>query len=265
MDKMLVVVFDSETKAYECSEALQELHWEGSINLYSQVVIARDASGKVEVKQEGDMGPAGTAVGLLTGSLIGMIGGPVGLVLGAGAGTFGDMVYDLAHLGVGEDFLKEVEKSLQPGKAAVVAEVWEEWTAPVDTRLGALGGVIHRRERKDVLNDLIEQDIAAIKADIAELEAEFTQASVETKAKLQKKLDAARDRLRDTRDGIQARIEASQIETDAKIKYLEEQTSRESNERKAKRESLITELRAEQTRRSHQLKQVLENAKEAMK
>ncbi len=89
MDKMLVVVFDSELKAYDGSRALQELQNEGSINLYSKAVIARDASGKVAVKQQGDMGPVGTAVGLLTGSLLGLIGGPVGLAIGAGAGMSG--------------------------------------------------------------------------------------------------------------------------------------------------------------------------------
>ena len=46
MDKILVVIFDSESKAYEGSKALQELQHEGSINLYSKAVIARDASGK---------------------------------------------------------------------------------------------------------------------------------------------------------------------------------------------------------------------------
>src|SRR3990172_7604586 len=105
MDKMLVVGFDSELKAYEGSRALQELQNEGSINLYAKAVIARDASGKVEVKQAGDMGPVGTAVGLLTGSLIGLIVGPVGLAIGAYAGTVGGLVYDLANAGVGEDFL----------------------------------------------------------------------------------------------------------------------------------------------------------------
>ena len=89
MDKMLVVVFDSELKAYEGSKALQELQNEGSINLYAKAVIARDASGKVAVKQQGDMGPVGTAVGLLTGSLIGLIGGPVGLAIGATPGRTG--------------------------------------------------------------------------------------------------------------------------------------------------------------------------------
>jgi uncharacterized membrane protein len=126
MDKIVVVVFDSESKAYEGSQALQELQNEGSINLYAKAVIARDANGKLTVKQQGDMGPVGTAVGLLTGSLIGLLGGPVGVAIGVGIGTSGGMLYDLAQLGVAEDYLVEVGKSLLPGKAAVVAEVWEE-------------------------------------------------------------------------------------------------------------------------------------------
>ncbi len=145
MDKMLVVVFDSEAKAYEGSKALQELQDEGSINLYAKAVITRDASGKVVVKQEGDQGPIGTTVGLLTGSLVGLIGGPVGFVLGGGAGMSMGLLYDLVKLGVDEDYLEEVKKSLLPGKAAVVAEVWEEWTTPVDTRMEALGGEIYAR------------------------------------------------------------------------------------------------------------------------
>jgi uncharacterized membrane protein/sporulation protein YlmC with PRC-barrel domain len=264
MDKMLVVGFDSEIKAYEGSKALQELQEEGSINLYAKAVIARDASGKVTVKQQGDMGPVGTAVGLLTGSLIGLIGGPIGLAIGAGAGMFGGLFYDLAHLGVGEDFLAEVEKFLLPGKAAVVAEVWEEWTLPVDTRMEALGGVVFRRTRWEVLDTQIERDVAALNADLAELEAEFDQATGEAKANLQKKIDAAKARLQATQDAIQARIEASQKETEAKIKSLQEQATKERGVRKAKREARIAELKADQKRRSDLLKQAWELAKEAL-
>jgi uncharacterized membrane protein/sporulation protein YlmC with PRC-barrel domain len=169
MDKMLVVVFDSELKAYEGSRALQELEGDGSINLYAKAVITRDASGKVEVKQAGDMGPVGTAVGMLTGSLIGLIGGPVGMAIGAYAGSVGGMVYDLGNAGVGEDFLADVEKSLLPGKSAVVAEVWEEWTMPVDARMEALGGVTFRRTRSEVQEDQIERDVAALDAELTEL------------------------------------------------------------------------------------------------
>src|SRR5512138_1466189 len=144
MDKIVVIGFDNELKAYEGSLALQELQNEGSINLYAKAVIARDAAGKVTVKQEGDMGPVGTAVGLLTGSLIGVFGGPVGVAVGAGVGTYGGFLYDLLNLGVGEDYLAEVGKSLKPGKAAVVAEAWEDWMLPVDSKMEALGGIVFR-------------------------------------------------------------------------------------------------------------------------
>src|SRR5512139_1839313 len=172
MDRMLAIIFNNELKAYEGARALQELQNEGSINLYAKAVIARDASGKVEVKQAGDMGPVGTAVGLLTGSLIGLLGGPVGLAIGAYAGTVGGLFYDLGHQTVGEDFLNEVGRSLQPGKAAVVAEVWEEWTMPVDTRMEALGGVVFRRTSMEVVDEQIERDVAALNAELAELKAE---------------------------------------------------------------------------------------------
>jgi len=264
MDKMLVVIFDSEIKAYEGARVLQELQEEGSINLYAKAVIARDASGKVSVKQQGDVGPVGTAVGLLTGSLIGLIGGPVGVAIGAGAGTYGGMLYDLVHLGISEDYLYEVEQSLKPGKAAVVAEVWEEWTLPVDTRMEALGGVVFRRSRSEFVDAQMERDIQVLKADIAELEAERDQASGEAKAKLQAKVDAAKTRLQAMQDEIQARIETSKQEAEAKIKSLQEQAAREGGERKAKREARIAELQADQKRRSDLLKQAWELIKNAL-
>ncbi len=264
MDKMLVVVFDSEAKAYDGSKALQELMQEGSINLYSKAVITRDASGKVEVKQKGDMGPVGTSAGLLTGGLIGLLGGPVGFAIGASAGTYGGLLYDLAHLGVGEDFFSAVAKYLQPGKAAVVAEVWEDWVLPVDTRMEELGGVVFRRTRKEVLGTVIERDVEGLKIELAELEAELDKATGEARVRLQKQVDAAKTRLQDIQDGIQARIETSNQETDAKIKSLREQVVKESGERKVKREARIAELQADQKRRSALLKRAWELTKEAL-
>jgi peptidoglycan hydrolase CwlO-like protein len=174
------------------------------------------------------------------------------------------MLYDLANLGVSEDFLYEVEESLQPGKSAVVAEVWEEWTLPVDTRMEALGGTVIRRTRSEFLDAQMQRDIDALKADLAELEAERDQANGEAKAKLQKKIDATRGKLQAAQDAFQARIEASQKETEAKIQSLQAQADRMHGEQKAKREARITELKAEQERRKEQLKKSLEETKKAM-
>ena len=264
MDKFLVIVFDSELKAYEAAKALEDLQQEGSINLYEKVVIARDASGKLTVKQKGDKGPIGTTVGMLNGSLISTIGGTVGVAVGADSGTVRGLLFDLAHLGVSEDFLYEVERTLQPGNAAVIAEVWEEWTMPVDTRMEALGSVVYRESRKEVVDDQFERDIAALKADLGELEAEYKQSTGEARAKLQKKIDAARGRLQAELDDIQTRIEASQKQTEAKIKSLQEQAVKESGERKAKREARVAELKGDQLRRSDLLKQAWELTKEAL-
>jgi uncharacterized membrane protein len=264
MDKILVVVFENESKAYEGSLALQELQNEGSLNLYAKAVIARNADGKVEVKQAGDAGPVGTAIGLLTGSLIGLLGGPLGVAIGVSVGTSGGMLYDLAQLGVGADYLDEVGKSLLPGKAAVVAEVWENWTLPVDTKMEALGGVVFRRTRMDIVDDQIEKDVDALNADLDELEAEYAQASAKAKAKLQIRIDNAQAKLQAAQDAMQARLESSQQETEAKIQSLQEQAAKAQGERKAKLEKRIAELKADSQRRSDQLRQAGEHIKEAL-
>ena len=51
MDRMLVVVFDNETKAYEGENALLQLDAEGSISVYAYAVLAKHADGTVNVKQ----------------------------------------------------------------------------------------------------------------------------------------------------------------------------------------------------------------------
>jgi uncharacterized membrane protein len=255
MDKILVVVFDGESKAYEGSRALQALHNEGTISLYSKAVIARNADGRVEVREAGDEGPVGTAVGLLTGSLLGLLGGPAGVFIGASTGMFTGMAYDLANAGVGEDFLDEVGRFLQPGKAAVVAEVWEDWVLPVDTRMQALGGVVFRRMRGDILDAWIERDVAALDAELAELEAESEKASGEAKAKLQAKIDAVKGNLQTMQEGVRARHKASQVETEAKLNSLREQAAKAHGDRKARLEKRMAELKTEDERRRKLLEQ----------
>jgi uncharacterized membrane protein len=218
----------------------------------------------VTVKQQGDMGPVGTAVGLLTGSLIGLLGGPVGLAIGAGIGTSGGFLYDMAHLGVSQDFLDGVGGSLKPGKAAVVAEIWEDWTLPVDTKMESLGGVVFRLTRRDSLDRQIEWDITTLKGEIDELEAEQDHANGEAKTKLQAKIDTAKAKLQAAQERAKARLEASQKEIEAKIDALEEKAVKTYGERKAKMEQRIAELKAEHKRRSEQLKQARQHIKETL-
>ena len=57
MDRMLVVVFDNESKAYEGKKALLQLDGEGSIAAYGYAVVAKNSDGTTSVKQGDDSGP----------------------------------------------------------------------------------------------------------------------------------------------------------------------------------------------------------------
>ena len=172
--------------------------------------------------------------------------------------------YSLPPDAVGEDYLNEVGKSLLPGNAAVVAEVWEEWTLPVDTKMEALGGVVFRSTRMEFVDDQMEKDIAALNADLDELDAEYAQASAEAKKKLQTRIDNTKAKLQAAQNAMKARLVSSQQEMEAKIQSLEKQVAKARGERKAKLEKRIAELKADQKRRSDLLKQAWELTKKAL-
>jgi DNA anti-recombination protein RmuC len=174
------------------------------------------------------------------------------------------VLYDLAKVGVGGDFLDEVGHHLQPGKVAVVAEVYEEWVMPVDTRMEAAGGVVFRRARAEVLDSQIERDATALKAELADLKAERARANKQAKAKLQAKINSARAKLEATQDRAKAAAEAAKREMDAKVKSLKEQVAKAQGDAKAKLEARIAEVQSEYKRRSGKLHQAWELTKEAL-
>lgn len=263
MDKMIVTVFKDEKSAYEGMSALEELHAEGSLTLFAASVVARDVHGQLSVKQGNGGGPIGTIFGLTTGGLIGLLAGPIGLAVGATIGTVTGSIYDFAKLGVSEDFLTEVSQNLLPGKCAVVAEVDEEWVTPLDTRMGALGGVVFRRARGEFIGAQIEREIAADDAEVARLKAEYNQAVGDAKAKLKAKLDAAQKRFEARRDLFLEKIDAFEREGEFKIKALQEQAAQASGEMKAKLDKRVAEAHADYKARDEKLRQAWQLVKEA--
>ncbi|MFN8475707.1 MAG: DUF1269 domain-containing protein [Anaerolineae bacterium] len=292
MDKMIVTVFETEEAAYKGSSALRELHENGDIVVYGMAVIAKDASGSVTIKQATGPAPWGTMGGMAVGAIVGLIAGPAGVAVGAATGALAGSLVDLADAGVGEDYVDEVSAQLEPGTTAVVAEVDEEWTTPVDTRMVALGGKVFRRSREDVVDAEIERDLTAIKADLAQAEAELEQADAQLKAalaetdakvkadlaqadakaqadlaqaraNLQANVDADKARFQAARERAEARIKTLQQEADAKTKTLHEQAAKAQAERKAKLEARAAEIRADYEQRIVKLRQAMTMSQEA--
>jgi len=265
MSKFVVIVFPGETQAYEATRALKSLHSEGSITLYDLAVVAKDAQGNFGVKQAADAGPIGTAVGALVGGLVGVIGGPVGALAGAVGGTLYGGIFDLVDLGVNEDFVWTVSKNmLDPGKAAVVAEIAETWTAPLDARMEALGGTVMRTWRADFEDEQLAKDIAWQKADLEQLQNEYAQANAETKAKLKAKLEKAKASLEKTEKQVKAKLNAIETEANAKITALEQQVKTANADAKEKIRQRIADLRAKNEIRTAKLKQAWALTKDAL-
>jgi len=263
MNKLIVTVFNDEKSAYEGVKALKQLHGEGTLTLYASAVLAKDANGSISVKQQADQGPLGTVLGMTTGSIVGLIGGPVGMITGAAAGTLLGSLYDIAEIGISGDFWTEALKQLSPGKTAVIAEVDEDWVTPLDIRMEALGGTVFRRARSEFVDEQIERDIAADKAEIAALKAEYNEATGEAKAKLKAKIDAADKRLRSKSDELKNRIDAAKRAGEAKVKSIEAQIAQAKGDAKAKLEKRVAEQRAEHKLRVEKLGQAWNLIKEA--
>lgn len=264
MNKFVVIVFPGETQAYQGTRVLMELHAEGSLTLYGMAVVAKDAKGVISTKEAADAGPLGTAVGALVGGLIGVIGGPAGAAAGAAGGALIGSLNDLFNYGVGADFLMNVSDELAPGKTALVAEVAENWTIPLDTRMEALGGTVLRTWRADFEDEQIEKEITARRAELEQLKAEFAQARQETKAKLKAKLDQAKADLEKAESRARAKLETLEKERKAKIAALEKQLTEARDDAKEKINQRIAALRADYERRAVKLKQAWQLTKEAL-
>lgn len=226
MDRMLVVVFDSESKAYEGKRALSQLDSDGSIGLYAYAVVAKNADGTSTVKQGEDSGPLGTLVGTALGSLIGALFGPAGLAIGASTGFAGGATADLANAGIGEDFIDDVSKTLSPKKVAVVAEIDEDWTFPVDSRMEAIGGTVFRRAISDVRHNIHEENIASMKADLAQFKAEHAQARADRKAKLQEKINQLDSKIQVQLEKAKEGRQASERKEQAKAQILKSKAAK---------------------------------------
>ncbi|MEO8300032.1 MAG: DUF1269 domain-containing protein [Burkholderiales bacterium] len=264
MNKLLVAIFDNETAADAGLQALHKLHAQGDITVYATGVIAKDANGKVSVKQSMDAGPIGTGVGLAVGSLIGLLGGPVGLAVGAVTGTVVGAVRDFWAAGVGLDFIEDAEKLLLPGKVALLAEIEEEWVIPVDAALEAAGGRVLRRTRSEVAEAQFDHDIVAFKAEVKELESEASHASGAAKAKLQTKVAAARSSLDAAVGRAQRRVDALKQEADAKAESLKAQLNQAKGDMKARIEERVKHVKSAYHARGAKLSQAWHLTKEAL-
>ena len=190
MERMLVVIFNGESKAYEAADALQDLNETGGVGMKGEWVLTRQSDGTVAVVKTDNTLPEGSMGGAVIGSLIGLFGGPVGLAIGATSGLVVGATADIARARLDQDFVEEVRTSLAPGKAALVAEIEEDEPEAVDQRMGALGGAVLRRDMSDIADADYERRAGDVRARLGQAKQVVAQDRTQRKGRAKARMNA---------------------------------------------------------------------------
>ena len=249
---MLVAVFENETIAYEGLSALKDLHQDGDITLYATAVISKNQEDELQLITAADRGAVGAATGLLAGSLIGLIGGPVGLAIGAASGFFGGLIFDIGSDDINIKFVDEVSRALSKGKTAVIAEIDESWTVPVDARLGK--AMVFRRLKNEILDEQLERESKALAAEYQKLQEELMEAEKERQAQIESAIEKLENKARVVDDQLRKKLNETRSEFDEKVNAMQEQMKKVNERRKAKIEKRIKEVKEEYRVRTEKLK-----------
>jgi uncharacterized membrane protein len=162
MHNYIAVVFDNTSKAYEGLHALWQLDDAAEVTVHGTAVVHRDAMGNFQVDTKETHPALATAAGVGVGALLGLLAGPAGAAvgaaggaaIGAAAGGAVGVTADLVRADTRDQAAGETRFVLGAGQSAVIADVSEDWTSPIDTRMRSLGGIVYRRAKSDMEDDV---------------------------------------------------------------------------------------------------------------
>jgi uncharacterized membrane protein len=244
MEKLVVIVFDNELKAREGFRLLNGLDHEGEISVNQAQIIKKGPTGAVHVVDTADLLSSPLiGGGTVVGALVGLLGGPVGALVGATAGALIGTIVDAVQAGVTDEFIDDIRTALTPDKAAVIAEISEWWTTPLDDRMESIGGLVFRRARALEKTTQEDLDAAAHQAEMDELKAERAQARSNRLAKIDARIDKVRAKLENAIQRKRDKMALYQQQREARIQALQMKADQADGEVRRRQEARIAELR----------------------
>ncbi|MGO9898170.1 MAG: DUF1269 domain-containing protein [Solirubrobacteraceae bacterium] len=197
---VIAVSFDEDRNAYNALTLLKELDSQRRVGVQEAVVVIRGEDGHLVQKDriESTFLPATTGGGLI-GLLLGIIGGPFGVLIGGATGLMVGSLFDLADMDETDSALGALSSSVKVDRTELLAVVLEQSHEVVDAAMSGVGGTVLRRSVVDV-----EAEIAAAE-------------EVERKAKR----NARKELLRARHDHDKATIKAKIGELRAKLRHGE--------------------------------------------
>lgn len=160
--EVVVATFATRNQAYDAAREIDRLN-DDVVTVRSGAIVEKDVLGNVSRLDKRRLGSAwgtvaGVTGGTLLGALLGALAGPAGtaagtiagsaVATGAAAGSLmggavGAMA-DLTEVGLKEDYLGNVSSALLPGQTALVMELEEGKSDPLDAAIRRHDGLVYR-------------------------------------------------------------------------------------------------------------------------
>lgn len=118
---LIAVKFEEPLMAQELLLAFARLAKRNDIDIEDAAMVLKDVDGKIRLRQTRDVMPGqGAASGGWIGALVGIIGGPLGVLAGGALGAAaGGLFAKLRDVGIDDEHMKEMGEQLDRDTAAL--------------------------------------------------------------------------------------------------------------------------------------------------
>ncbi len=158
MENIIIVNFNVESEAYQ---ALTELKSKAITENYviSQALLVKNTDGKIDTLDAFDTGVEtrnDTRMGGLIGSLLGIAGGPLGMVIIGGYGALIGSAVDWGDAAQNASLMEHVLDCVTEDKAVLIAVVQEEAASAFDANFEKFQAEVTRFDAAEVAAEVAE-------------------------------------------------------------------------------------------------------------
>lgn len=210
MQNVLTAIFEVESQGYQAmTEIRQDLAREKYfVPQMALVKKVGDELKTLDSYQSPLLEDGHTFGGGLFGSMLGIIGGPLGVLLGGSWGALAGAVADSANSDSATSLLDEVSNRLDDGLVAIVALVSEDDESQLDAILGKFQAYIMRRDMAFVAEEVEKKQALAREIKKEQTKEEWEQKKLEWQASLESKHNELKAAIQQKGNELKADFEA---------------------------------------------------------
>ncbi len=156
--KVIIMKFDSESKSFQAFSAIKQLHATGKIKGEQMAVLEHRSNHQLEPKDFIDFTGANNNVkGGLIGMFVGILAGPLGMLLGWFTGSLIGASKDVKEVKGAMSVFDATIKAIPEGETGLMLIAEEPAVGPIDDLVvGELGGTVIRFDRSEVETEIRE-------------------------------------------------------------------------------------------------------------